>query len=141
MSGTVDVDVKTGVGDSVAEGVRVGGSGVSVDASVKVGQGVWVSGIPTGTPAAAVCVAAEIMVDIIAVPRKLTSWVGAGRLGTAQATETSNKAVTDKRMGVGFRIAPPFGFQNEHKPKSADSSAASWDAALILFVPDLPATI
>jgi len=32
-----------------------------------------------------------------------------GMLGKTQASETINKTVTDKRMGVGFRMAPPFG--------------------------------
>jgi hypothetical protein len=30
-------------------------------------------------------------------------------LDKAQARETINKTVTDKRIGVDFRIVPPFG--------------------------------
>jgi len=94
MYGMTGVEVKTGVGDAVAEGVTLG---------VNVGPGVAVSTKPTGTPARDVSVAPEIMVDMTAVSRKWRSCVGAGRLG-AQAWETINKTVTDKRMGVDFRI-------------------------------------
>src|SRR4029453_882658 len=95
MSGMTGVEVKTGVGDTVADGGKLG---------VKVGPGVGVSTSTTGTPARAVSVAPETMVDMTAVPRKLRSCVGAGTPGTTHARETINKAVTDKRMGVGLRM-------------------------------------
>jgi hypothetical protein len=94
------VKVRIGVGDRVAVGVSVGISGVNV------GTGEFITSI--GTAAPAVCVTPEIIVCIMAVPRELTSWVGAGA-GIAQARETINKTDTDKRMGVGFFISPPFG--------------------------------
>jgi hypothetical protein len=94
------VNVKTGVGERVAVGVSVGGSGVNV------GTGEFTTSI--GTTAPAVCVTAETMVCIMAVPRELTSWVGAGA-GIAQARATINKTHTDKRMGVEPFILPPFG--------------------------------
>lgn len=92
------MELKTGVGDKVAEGVKVGVEGVNV----KIG--VAESTTATGTPAAAVCVAPEIIVDMTAVCSKLRSCVGAGKPGVAQATKTSKRTVTDIRMGDGFRI-------------------------------------
>jgi hypothetical protein len=100
ICGTRGVDVKIGVGDKVAVGVRVGTSGVNVAA------GEFTTSI--GTAAPAVCVTPEIMVCMMAVPREFISWVGAGA-GAAQARETINKTITDKRMGVEVFILPPFG--------------------------------
>jgi hypothetical protein len=94
------VDVKIGVGDRVAVGVRVGGSGVNV------ATGEFTTS--TGTTAPDVCVTPAIIVCMMAVPRELISCVGAGA-GAAQASETINKTETDKRMGVDFFILPPFG--------------------------------
>jgi hypothetical protein len=94
------VNVKIGVGERVAVGVRVGTSGVNV------GTGEFTTSI--GTAAPAVCVTPAIIVCIMAVPRELISWVGAGA-GIAQARETINKTDTDKRMGVERFILPPFG--------------------------------
>src|SRR5262245_39138741 len=113
MSGTVDVAVKIkmAVGERVAEGVALGGSGVDV-ASVEVTSGeVDVSGegeisdvgVMTAT---AVCEAPAIIVDIIAVPRKLRSCVGTGRPGT-HAWVRSKK--TDIRMKVDFLMGSPSG--------------------------------
>src|SRR5688572_20130788 len=99
MSGIAGVAVKTGVGDEVADGVTLG---------VNVAPSVGVSTSPTGTPARDVWVAPEIMVDMTAVLRKLRSCVGAGTPGTTHARETINKALTDKRMGVDFRIETSF---------------------------------
>jgi hypothetical protein len=93
------VAVKIGVGDRVAVGVSVGGSGV------KVGVGEFTTSI--GTTAPEVCVTAAIMVCMIAVPREFISWVGAGA-GIAQARETINKTITDKRMGVEVLIFASF---------------------------------
>jgi hypothetical protein len=59
------VDVKIGVGDRVAVGVSVGGSGV------KVATGEFTTS--TGTTAPAVCVTPEIMVCMMAVPREFIS--------------------------------------------------------------------
>jgi hypothetical protein len=103
IMGTIGVAVKIGVDVRVTVGLRVGNSGVDV------GRGVAVSRRPTGSPAIAVCVAPEIMVDITAVPRKLISSVGAGVAGKTQARETMIRTVTDKRMGGKFFILPPFG--------------------------------
>jgi hypothetical protein len=97
------VAVKTGVEVRVTVGLRVGSSGVDV------GSGVVVSTRSTGRPEIAVPVAPEIIVPIIAVPRALMSCVGAGTAGTTHASETTNKTVTDKRMGGKFFILPPFG--------------------------------
>jgi hypothetical protein len=99
ICGTRGVAVKIGVGDNVAVGVSVGTSGVSV------ATGEFTTS--TGITAPAVCVTAETMVCIMAVPRELTSWVGAGA-GIAQARETINKTDTDKRMGVEPFILPPY---------------------------------
>ena len=99
----MDVEVKIGIGVNVTVGVNVGNSGVNV------ARGVAVSIKPTGAPAIAVCVEPETIVPITAVSREWISWVGAGTLGKAQAREMINKVVTDKRMGVDFRIVPPFG--------------------------------
>jgi hypothetical protein len=93
------VAVKIGVGDRVAVGVRVGGSGVNV----AVGE----FAISMGITAAAVCVTPATMVCMMAVPRELISWVGAGA-GIAQARETINKTITAKRMGVEVLIFASF---------------------------------
>jgi hypothetical protein len=94
------VAVKIGVGERVAVGVSVGGSGVNV------ATGEFTTS--TGITAPAVWDAPETIVCITAVPRELISWVGAGA-GMTQARETINKTDTDKRMGVDFLILPPFG--------------------------------
>jgi hypothetical protein len=85
MYGTRGVEEKTGVGEGVAEGVMDGVEVSSSGVAVNVGQGVGVAAVTEGITAAAVWVAPAIMVDIIAVPRKFRSWVGAGKLGTAHA--------------------------------------------------------
>ena len=132
MSGTVDVAVKTGVsvqtgvGERVAVGDSVGNSDVDVDS----GEG-EISGVGV-TPAAAVCVAPTIMVDMTAVPRKLRSSVGAGTLGI-QAWVRSIK--TDIRMKVVFLMGSPCGQQSQYKPKSAEKSAYVSDAGDRGFVP------
>jgi hypothetical protein len=122
MSGTTGVEVKRGVGDTVADGVKLG---------VNVGPGVGVSTSSTGTPARAVSVVPETMVDMTAVPRKLRSCVGAGTPGKTHAREAINKAITDKRsdpvdkrMGVGLRMKCLLSvIQSDPKPKNAESSA------------------
>src|SRR5690349_9031726 len=96
------VAVKIGVGDKVRDAVGL---------AVKVAPGVGESTTAIGKPARAVPVAPEIIVAMTAVPRMLRSCVGAGTPDTAHASESINKAVTDKRMGVGFRMVPPFGHQ------------------------------
>src|SRR5688572_10167384 len=105
MSGTRGVAVKMGVGDRVAEGVAAGTSGVDVTSGDGEISGVGVM------PATAVCVAPEIMVDITAVPRKLRSSVGAGKLGIPHAWVRISKILSDKRIGAHFCtvIVPPSG--------------------------------
>jgi hypothetical protein len=125
-SGTAGVGVKTGDGVRVTVGVNMG---------VKVGIVVAVSTMSMGITAIAVCVAAETIVAMTAVPRELISSVGAGTLVTAHARETITKTVTDKRMGVGFLITPPFGPQRKHNPKQADPSACLKDVCPLRFVP------
>src|SRR5512140_1671117 len=100
MLGTSGVLVKRGVDDKVALGVR-DGSGVGVEELT----------ISIGITAAPVCVAATIIVCMIAVPRALVSMVGpvTGMLGRPQARETTTRIVTDKRMGVDLRMMSPFG--------------------------------
>jgi hypothetical protein len=80
----------------VADGVALGTSGVDVAS----GEG-EISGVGV-MPAAAVCVAPEIMVDMTAVPRKLRSSVGAGKFAIPQAWVRINK--TDKRIRLDFRM-------------------------------------
>jgi hypothetical protein len=127
MSGIAGVAVKTGVGDEVADGVKLG---------VNVGPGVGVSTSSTGTPAREVRVAPETMVDMTAVPRKLRSCVGAGTPGTAHACVTINKIATDKRMGVDFRIICLLSvIKAILTPKNADSSACEKDVWTLGFVP------
>ncbi len=99
----MDVAVKRGVGGRVAVGVAVGTSGVNVAMGVAEISGVGVM------PAIVVCVAPAIMVDMTAVPRKLRSSVGAGKLGTPHAWVRINKTLKDNKNGVDFRtfIVPP----------------------------------
>lgn len=92
------VEVKTGVGDNVSDGVKVGSSGVKVE----VGD----STIEMGTNAVADCVRPETMVCAIAVFMEFESDVEIP--GTVQAWETVNKTVTNKRIGVDFSMFPPF---------------------------------
>jgi hypothetical protein len=119
MSGTVEVEVKTGVGEDVAdgeaEGVKVGSGGTGVN----VGQGVGDSTVTEGgITAAAVCVAAEAMVAMMAVPKTLRSCVGVGRFGVAQAREMMKRTVIDKTTRAGFRIVPPFDHPSARSPKT-----------------------
>jgi len=94
------VDVKTGVGDNVAVMVAVGNSGVDVAS----GEG-EISEVGV-MPDTAVWVAPEIMVDMIAVPRKFKSCVGAGRPGAHAWAKINNRLIAT-RIGVDFRILSP----------------------------------
>jgi hypothetical protein len=109
ICGMRGVLVKIGVGDNVAVGVRVGNSGVNV--------GIGDSTRSTGITAPAVCVRPETIVCITTVSMEFGFCVGTETLGEAQARVTINKTVTDKRMGVGFRMVTPFGQQDNHTPK------------------------
>jgi hypothetical protein len=127
ISGTADVAVKIGVGDKVAEGVAVGTSGVDVAS----GEG-EISGVGV-MPATAVCVAPETMVDIIAVPRKLRSCVGAGRLGI-QACVRINK--TDKRIRLDFRMKCLLSVIKAIQSPKGGALRHRRDVRFVGFVPD-----
>jgi hypothetical protein len=115
ISGTSDVAVKAGVAVSVTVGLRVGNSGIIVGAAVGVSR------MSTGTTARAVWVAPAAIVCMTRVPSRLISCVGAGRPDTAHARERINKKVTVKRIGVGFRMIPPFGHGAEQNAKMRTS--------------------
>lgn len=89
------------MGDNVAEGVNVG---------VRVIAAVWELARSVGAATAAVLVRADIIVCAMAVSRVLASGVEpvTGMVGRPQARERTNKTVTDKRIGVGFRMEASF---------------------------------
>jgi hypothetical protein len=55
--------------------------------------------------------------------------------GRTQASETTSKTVTDKRMVGDFRMAPPSADKDNHNAKNAESSAYVKDARFTGFVP------
>jgi hypothetical protein len=101
------VDVKAGVGDSVAVGVKVG-----------IGEFT----MSTGITASAVCVKPTTIVCTMAVFMEFESDVEIP--GTVQAWETINKAVTNKRIGVDFSMFPPF-------ISNGDSNTKTWNHTLL----------
>jgi len=127
INGTRDVEVAVAVGEDVADGEAEGVKVARGGTGVNVGQGVGDTTVADGgTTAAAVCVAPEAMVAMIAVPRKLASCVGAGRFGVAQARETRKRTVIDTRIGAGFRIVPPFGHPVAISPKERNDPLTLW---------------
>jgi hypothetical protein len=108
------VEVKAGVGDSVAVGVNVGNSGVKV--------GIGELTMSMGMTAPAVCVKPTTMVCTMAVFTEFGSDVEIP--GTVQAWEVINKTAANKRVGVDFNMFPPFII-------NCDRNTKTWNHTLI----------
>jgi hypothetical protein len=97
-----------------------------VNVGVRVIAAVWELARLMGAAATAVLVRADTIVCAMAVPRVLASGVGpvTGMVGRPQARERINKTVTNKRIGVGFRMEGLLSADGtNHNAKNAEESA------------------
>jgi hypothetical protein len=100
--GTEGVKVNRGVGVRVMVGEAVGVSGVDETAAVSDACGM-------GVALSADCVNTAFMVWAMAVLTKLASGVFTTvMVGATQASETTNKAMTDKWVGLDVGISASF---------------------------------